>query len=224
MNEYAGRNNQESMLRDIGNEVEFTRREIGKDRLNAQVMAAMAAVPRDRFVPAEYSSCAFADGPLPIGHGQTISQPYMVALMTDLVAPRPDSVMLDVGTGSGYQAAVLAQLVRHVYSMEIIASLADTARARLNDLGYQNVAVRNGDGWSGWPEHAPYDGIVVAAAAPEVPQALIAQLKPGGRLVVPVGPPHGPQELQVVEKLADGSASTRSILLVSFVPMTHSPP
>ncbi|OHC63827.1 MAG: protein-L-isoaspartate O-methyltransferase, partial [Rhodocyclales bacterium GWA2_65_20] len=164
-----------AMLRDILEEVAYTRGEIGKDALDARVMAAMAKVPRERFVPEPYRYRAFANGPVPIGHGQTISQPYIVALMTDLLQPRPDSIMLEVGTGSGYQAAVLAQLVQHVYSMEIVDALATAARERLQRLDYVNVTVRNADGYHGWPEHAPFDGIVVTAAAPYIPPPLVAQ-------------------------------------------------
>ena len=213
-----------AMLRDILEEVAYTRGEIGKDALDARVMAAMAKVPRERFVPEPYRYRAFANGPVPIGHGQTISQPYIVALMTDLLQPRPDSIMLEVGTGSGYQAAVLAQLVQHVYSMEIVDALATAARERLQRLDYVNVTVRNADGYHGWPEHAPFDGIVVTAAAPYIPPPLVAQLKPGGRLVIPVGDPGGVQRLKVVEKRADGGIDSRDILLVAFVPLTRLPP
>jgi protein-L-isoaspartate(D-aspartate) O-methyltransferase len=212
------------MLRDIEAEVEATRREIGKDALDAAVMTAMASVPRQHFVPEPFRGYAYSDGPLPIGHGQTISQPYIVALMTDLVRPRPDSIILEVGTGSGYQAAVLAKLVRHVYTIEIVPALADAAEEHLRRLGFDTVTVRQGDGWHGWPEHAPFDGIVVTAAAAEVPPPLLAQLKPGARLVIPVGPPGGIQDLMVVEKADDGSVSERCVLSVAFVPLTRSPP
>ena len=212
---------QSDMLRDIEREVAYTRHEIGRDAFAPQVMAAMAAVPREQFVPESGRHLAFANGPLAIGHGQTISQPYIVALMTDLLAPRPQDTILEVGTGSGYQAAVLAQLARQVYSVEIIAALATAAGQRLARLGYANVSVRQADGFHGWPEHAPYDGIVVTAAAPQVPPPLVEQLKPGARLVIPVGMPGGVQELKVVEKDADGSITSRNILLVAFVPLTR---
>ena len=211
------------MLRDIEREVAYTRHEIGRDAFAPRVMAAMAAVPREQFVPESGRHLAFANGPLAIGHGQTISQPYIVALMTDLLAPRPQDCILEIGTGSGYQAAVLAQLVRQVYSVEIIAALATAAAQRLARLGYANVSVRQADGYHGWPEHAPYDGIVVTAAAPQVPPPLVEQLKPGARLVIPVGMPGGVQELKVVEKDADGSITSRNILLVAFVPLTRAP-
>ena len=212
---------QSDMLRDIEREVAYTRHEIGRDAFAPRVMAAMAAVPREQFVPESGRHLAFANGPLAIGHGQTISQPYIVALMTDLLAPRPQDCILEIGTGSGYQAAVLAQLARQVYSVEIIAALATAAGQRLARLGYANVSVRQADGFHGWPEHAPYDGIVVTAAAPQVPPPLVEQLKPGARLVIPVGMPGGVQELKVVEKDADGSITSRNILLVAFVPLTR---
>lgn len=212
---------QSDMLRDIEREVAYTRHEIGRDAFAPRVMAAMAAVPREQFVPESGRHLAFANGPLAIGHGQTISQPYIVALMTDLLAPRPQDNILEIGTGSGYQAAVLAELVRQVHSVEIIAALATAAGQRLARLGYANVSVRQADGFHGWPEHAPYDGIVVTAAAPQVPPPLVEQLKPGARLVIPVGMPGGVQELKVVEKDADGSITSRNILLVAFVPLTR---
>ena len=213
----AGRS---AMLRDIEDEISYTRHEIGRDAFDPRVMAAMARVPRELFVPESRRLYAYANGPVPIGHGQTISQPYIVALMTDLLAPRPDSVILEIGTGSGYQAAVLAEIVRQVYGIEIIAALAEAASVRLAELGYANVVVRNCDGYHGWAEHAPYDGIVVTAAAPHIPQPLIEQLKPGGRLVIPVGLPGCVQQLMVVDKQADGSCASRNILMVAFVPLT----
>lgn len=208
-----------AMLRDIADELAYTRRELGIDAFAPRVMDALASVPRERFVPETHRALAFANGPLPIGHGQTISQPYIVALMTDLLAPRADSVILEIGTGSGYQAAVLAEIVRQVYSVEIVAALADAARERLAALGYANVAVRHADGHAGWPEHAPYDGIVVTAATPVVPPALLAQLKPGARLVVPVGHPGDVQQLRLIERRADGSLASRDLLPVAFVPL-----
>jgi protein-L-isoaspartate(D-aspartate) O-methyltransferase len=212
---------QAAMLRDIENEVAFTRHEIGKDAFDARVMQAMAEVPRELFVPDSHRLLAFANGPLPIGHGQTISQPYIVALMTDLLAPESDDVILEIGTGSGYQAAVLAGLVRRVYSIEIIAALADAARQRLSSLAYDNVTVRNSDGYLGWLEHAPFDGILVTAAAPHVPLPLIEQLKPGGRLVIPVGLPGSIQRLEVIEKDKAGTTHSSRVLSVAFVPLTR---
>ncbi len=208
------------MLRDIADEIAFTRAEIGRAAFDPRVLAALAAVPREEFVPAERRLFAYANGALPIGHGQTISQPYIVALMTDLLAPRPDDIVLEIGTGSGYQAAVLSRLVRQVYSIEIVAPLALAARERLERLGCANVAVRHGDGYRGWAEHAPFDGIVVTAAAPHVPPPLVEQLKPGGRLVIPVGHPGGYQQLRLVEKDAAGAVGQRDLLAVAFVPLT----
>ncbi len=209
------------MLRDIRAEVKYTRRFIGKDALAPRVMDAMRLVPRHEFVEPEMRMFAYENGPLPIGRGQTISQPYIVALMTDLLEPKPGDVMLEVGTGSGYQAAVLAQVVRKVYTLEIIEQLAIRAKSRLSRLGYRNVEARVGDGYLGWQEQAPFDGIIVTAAAAHVPPALVEQLKPGARLVIPVGHPYMSQTLQVVEKGERGDITTRDILSVAFVPLTR---
>lgn len=192
----------------------------GRSTFHEHVMAAMGKVPRHSFVPGHRARDAYRNRPLPIGEGQTISQPFIVALSTDLLEPRPEDVMLEVGTGSGYQAAVLAELVRQVYSIEIVAPLGRDAERRLQALGYGNVTVRIGDGYQGWPEKGPFDGIVVTAAAPRVPQPLVDQLKPGGRMVIPVGPSFAEQELVLVEKRADGSVTRRTVLPVRFVPMT----
>ena len=208
------------LLDEIREEVRETCYLTGRSSLAARVMAAMGRVPRESFVPDDLQWAAYQNNPLPIGHNQTISQPYIVALMTDLVVPRDDAVILEVGTGSGYQAAILATLVKQVYSLEIVAALAEQAHARLRRLGYANVEVRAGNGHLGWPEHAPYDGIVVTAAASAVPPALIAQLKPGGTLVIPVGDRHFGQELRVIRKDEKGRLEDRSVLPVLFVPMT----
>ena len=200
------------MLADIRANVVFTKDMIGKDALDPRVMAAMARVPRDAFVPDGLKETAFADGPLPIGHGQTISQPYIVALMSDLLGTDPDHVVLEVGTGSGYQTAVLSLLCATVYSMDLIAALTEEAAERLAQLGFSNVHVRNGNGYEGWPEHAPYDGIIVTAAATHIPGALVDQLKPGGRLVIPVGQPHMRQELLLLSKDMQGRTDVRDIL------------
>jgi protein-L-isoaspartate(D-aspartate) O-methyltransferase len=184
-----------------------------------RVLEAMRAVPRHEFLPASLRADAYFDSPLPIGHGQTISQPYIVALMTELARPAPSDRALEVGTGSGYQAAVLSRLVAHVFSVELVEPLAESASALLRRLGYRNVTVRNGDGYLGWPDEAPFDIILVTAAPEEVPAALVAQLKPGGRLVVPVGRVWDVQDLQLVEKDAAGKVKTRSIIPVRFVPL-----
>ncbi len=192
----------------------------GRDITDERLLNAMRQVKRHLFVPEEWRDLAYADTALPIGHGQTISQPYIVALMTQLGQPGEKACVLDVGTGSGYQAAVLAELAKHVYSVEIICPLADAARERLQSLGYDNVEVRCGDGYGGWPEHAPFDVIIVAAAPEQIPQPLIDQLAPGGRLVIPVGQ-YLLQELVVIEKQADGGVKKRSVAPVAFVPMTR---
>ena len=208
------------MLNDIEMEVRMTSHLIGKKSLDDKVMAVMEQVPRHEFLPADLRYCAYENGPAPIGSGQIISQPYIVALMSDLLNTKPADIILEIGTGSGYQTAILSQLVQQVYSVEIIADLATSAGRRLNKLGYDNVEVRNDDGYFGWPEHAPYDGIIVTAAAPHIPRSLIDQLRPGARLVLPVGLPYSYQELIVVEKKANGEIETRKVLGVSFVPLT----
>lgn len=213
-------NDLERMLNDIKMEVELTRHLIGKNALDARVMAVMKQVPRHKFLPADFRYLAYNNGPVPIGSGQTISQPYIVALMSDLLATKPSDVVLEIGTGSGYQAAILSKLVAQVYSIEIIEDLAIKASHRLQKLGYDNVAVRNDNGYFGWQEHAPFDGIIVTAAAPTIPQPLIDQLKVGARLVIPVGLPYAYQELMVVEKKPNGDIDTQEILGVSFVPLT----
>ncbi|RMG45101.1 MAG: protein-L-isoaspartate(D-aspartate) O-methyltransferase [Acidobacteria bacterium] len=189
-----------------------------RDITDPVVLDAMRRVPRHLFVPEGLRDAAYQDSPLPIGHGQTISQPYIVALMTQLARAAPGKVALDVGTGSGYQAAVLATIVDKVYSVEILCDLADEARERLARLGYDNVEVRCADGFAGWPEHAPYDVIIVAAAPRSVPEPLIEQLAPGGRLVIPVG--GASQQLLVVEKTEDGRIRRFTQGDVRFVPMT----
>ena len=186
---------------------------------SAAVLEAMRTVPRHRFVPDGERHRAYRDTPLPIGQGQTISQPYIVALMTELAAPKPSDRALEVGTGSGYQAAVLALLVEHVYTIELEPALAQTAQRALQESGYDNITVRTGDGYAGWPEHAPFDIIIVTAAPDHVPQALIDQLKPGGSMVVPVGPAYAGQQLQLIRKDADGQTHVREVAPVRFVPL-----
>lgn len=208
------------MLKDIDMEVNLTRHLIGKETLDDRVMEAIKQVPRPEFLPADLRYLAYDNGPAPIGSGQTISQPYIVALMSDLLDTKPTDTILEIGTGSGYQAAVLSNLVKQVYSLEIIEELSTKARRRLKKLGYNNVMVRTGDGYFGWSEHAPFDGIIVTAAAADIPQSLIDQLRAGARLVIPVGLPYHYQELIVIEKKADGNIEPRKVLGVSFVPLT----
>lgn len=207
------------MIADIESEVKYTRSMIGKDELDPRVMEAMARVPREEFVPPELEYAAFDNGPLPIGHGQTISQPYIVALMTDMLQLEPDHRVLEVGTGSGYQTAILSLLCERVYTMEVVKELSEAAASLLERCGYYNIETRAGSGYDGWAEHAPYDGIIVTAAATHIPPALIEQLKPGGRLVIPVGQPYSHQELMLVEKDQRGGSHVKSVLGVAFVPL-----
>jgi protein-L-isoaspartate(D-aspartate) O-methyltransferase len=193
--------------------------ETGLAAMSPAVRAALGKVERHRLVPPAQASAAYRNHPLPIGAGQTISQPYIVALSADLLAPKPGDVVLEVGTGSGYQAAVLAEIVKQLYSIELIEGLGRSAAARLSELGYRNVEVRIGDGYAGWPEKAPFDGIVVTAAAPQVPPALVAQLKPGARMVIPVGGTGDVQYLKVLVKRADGGYDEKRVLPVRFVPL-----
>lgn len=209
-----------AMVEEIAADARATETYTGRRAFADRVMAVMRKVPRHRFVPEQRARDAYRNRPLPIGEGQTISQPFIVALSTDLLEPRPGDVMLEVGTGSGYQAAVLAELVRQVYSIEIVEPLGRDAARRLQALGYGNVEVKIGDGYQGWPEKGPFDGIVVTAAAPRVPPPLVDQLKPGGRMVIPVGPSFAEQALVLIEKRADGSVTRRTVLPVRFVPMT----
>jgi protein-L-isoaspartate(D-aspartate) O-methyltransferase len=211
----------ERMARVIEGEAARTRRVTGRAGFDERVMAAIRKVPRHEFVPAGEKRRAYENRPLPIGHGQTISQPYIVALMTDLLDPEPGDVVLELGTGSAYQAAILAELVKEVYTIEIVEPLGRAAKTRLERLGFQNVTTRLGDGYHGWPEHAPFDGIVVTAAANHIPPPLVRQLKRGGRMVIPVGGPFLIQQLTLVEKDAKGDVTTRQLLPVRFVPLTR---
>jgi len=196
----------------------------GRDPVtDARVIDAMLAVPRHAFVPSPVSELAYGDSPLPIGHGQTISQPYIVALMTERLRLPPSGRVLEVGTGSGYQAAVLAHLTPNVFSIEIVEDLARTAAKRLRDEGYASVQVRHGDGHLGWPEQAPFDGIIVTCAPDDLPPALWSQLKPGGRIVIPIGSVDRVQRLVVVSKTADGQRRTETVTDVRFVPMIREP-
>jgi len=191
----------------------------GLAAMSPRVRAALGKVERHRLVPPEHRSLAYRNHPLPIGLDQTISQPYIVALSADLIAPQARDVVLEVGTGSGYQAAVLAEIVHQVYSIELLDSLAVSAAKNLKELHYRNIEIRTGDGYRGWPEKAPFDAIVVTAAAPQVPEALVAQLKPGGRMVIPVGAAGGAQDLLLITRHADGSIERKSVLPVRFVPL-----
>src|SRR6266705_548877 len=192
---------------------------LGRNYIAPEVLKAVSAVPRHEFVPDRLRGDAYADRPLPIGYGQTISQPFIVALMTDLLRVGPNDVVLEIGTGSGYQAAVLARLAREVHTIEIVPALADAATQRLQRLGYVNVATRLGDGYSGWQEAAPFDGIIVTAAASQIPPPLVGQLKPGGRMVIPVGAPFALQYLVLVEVDGERKVRTRQLLPVQFVPL-----
>ena len=207
-----------ALVAEIKAEVRATATYTGRDQLHASVLDAIGRVPRHRFVAPGLEASAYLDAPLSIGHGQTISQPYIVALMTDLAELQADARVLEIGTGSGYQAAVLAELAAEVYSIERVAALADLATRHLRALGYANVQVKAGDGYQGWPEHAPYDAILVTAAVPEPPPPLLEQLKPGGRLVLPLGRPGSRQELNVITRQGEAGFDIRAVLPVTFVP------
>jgi len=191
-----------------------------RDITDPEVLRAMRTVPRHKFVPEQYLDQAYADHPLPIGEGQTISQPYIVALMTQAVKIKPGDRVLEIGTGSGYQAAVLAELTDEVYTIEIIEALGLQAAKRLRELGYSQVHTKVGDGYYGWEEHAPYDAIIVTCAPDHIPPPLVAQLKVGGRMVIPVGPPGAYQSLWLLEKQPDGRVKRQNLGGVIFVPMT----
>ncbi len=210
----------EAMTRTILVDVHETTSYTGRNSLDSRVIAALRKVPRHQFVPDEFAAAAYFNRPLPIGEGQTISQPFIVALMTDLLVPEAEHRVLEIGTGSGYQAAVLAELVAEVHSVEIIPELAVAARDRLRKLRYLNVQVHTGNGFFGWPGEAPYDSIIVTAASEQVPPALLEQLKPNGRLVIPLGPRNGFQQLVLIEKSATGRITRHNILPVQFVPFT----
>ena len=195
-------------------------RDTGEEPLDEDVMASLGTVERHEFVPARQQPFAYENRPLPIGHGQTISQPYIVALMTDLIKLDSDDVVLEIGTGSGYQAAILATLVKHVYSIEIIEALADESAARLKRLGYDNVTTTLADGYYGWEAHAPFDAIIVTAAASHIPPPLVQQLAPGGRMIIPIGGRFMTQQLLLLEKTDDNEVITRQVAAVRFVPLT----
>lgn len=205
----------QQMLAQVAAQTIFACAQLGKAALGARVMDAMARVPRHEFVPLELRPLAYADTPLPIGFGKTISQPFIVAVMTDLLDVQPTDRVLEIGTGLGYQAAILAQLAQRVYSIELIEELAAQARHRLHRQGHANVEVKTGNGRLGWPEHAPFDKVIVTAAPELIPPSLIYQLKPGGRMVIPAGLPDE-QQLILLEKDAGGSVSTKEIFAVLF--------
>ncbi len=209
------------MVTEIERDVRDTSANTGRQRLDEAVIDAMAQVPRHEFVPLQRRHLSYVNQPLPIGDGQTISQPYIVALMTDLANVDSSSIVLEIGTGSGYQAAILAEIVEHVYTIEIIESLGRRASDTLARLGYENVTVEIGDGYRGMPEFAPFDAIIVTAAPDQVPEPLIQQLRPGGRLVTPVGSPRTVQSLQVLQKDAAGRIDRTDVLPVRFVPFTR---
>lgn len=209
-----------AMVAEIEDDLRLTSERVGKKTLGPCVLDALRTIPRHEFVPENLKRYAYENRPLPIGQGQTISQPYIVGIMTELLEVNKASVVLELGTATGYQAAILAYCVKQVYSIEIIPELGEEARARLGRLGYGNVEVRIGDGYYGWTEHAPFDAIIVTAAATDIPPPLIQQLKPGGKMVIPVGPPRATQYLTLVEKDREGRVKSRQLLPVAFVPLT----
>jgi protein-L-isoaspartate(D-aspartate) O-methyltransferase len=210
----------EQMIRLIEADVRTTSQHLKRAALDTRVLDAMARVPRHEFVPRGVIDKAYENRPLPIGHGQTISQPYIVAIMTDLLDIEPGQRILEIGTGSGYQAAVLAEVGARVWSIEIIEALGEKAQTRLQHLGYDKVEVRLGDGYYGWPEHAPFDAIIVTAAASHVPPPLLQQLKPGAKMIIPVGSRFSVQQLVLITRGADDEFITRQVLPVRFVPLT----
>ena len=210
----------QQMVAEIKRDVQRTADSIGRDVLESRVLKAMNTVPRHQFVPRIHLGRAYENRPLPIGSGQTISQPYIVALMTELLQPQPEDRILEIGTGSGYQAAILAELVEQVYSIEILEALGKSSAQLLSQLGYTNVQTLIADGYNGWAEHAPFDGIIVTAAISHIPPPLIKQLKPGGRMIIPVGSPFLTQRLTLLEKDPQGAITTRQLLPVRFVAFT----
>jgi protein-L-isoaspartate(D-aspartate) O-methyltransferase len=209
------------MLDEIRSEAKFTAGFTGREQFSEPVMTAMQEVKREKFVEEDLKPYAYDNGPLPIGYGQTISQPYIVALMTDLLDLKPDSIVLEVGTGSGYQAAILSRIAEQVYSIERVKELAEVASARLKELNYNNIETRCSNGYIGWQEKAPFDAIIVTAAASHIPPELVAQLKPGGRMVIPIGLPYMHQELILVTKDDAGETRSESVLGVAFVPLIY---
>ncbi len=209
----------EGMLRDIRAEADYVCRMAGRGQLNAETLSAMRRVPRQQFVSKSFRTHAYENSPLPIGSGQTISQPFIVALMTDLVAPQTSDRVLEVGTGSGYQTAVLSQLAGELYSIEILPELAQASQHRLEQMGCRNIRIRVGNGYNGWPENAPFDVIMVTGAVETIPAALVDQLSPGGRMILPVGQHRYTQDLILLRKDLHGEVQTTSLLPVTFVPL-----
>jgi protein-L-isoaspartate(D-aspartate) O-methyltransferase len=218
-NDKAVAERKQALIAEIVRETAETAAMTGRDALSPRLLGALSKVRREAFVPEIEAPLAYVNAPLPIGSGQTISQPFIVAIMTELLDLQPDDVVLEIGTGSGYQAAILAELARKVYSVEVISELAEIGRRALAAGGYRNVEIRCGDGALGWTEHAPYDAIIVTAAAAQIPEALLTQLRPGGRMVIPVGKPHERQRLIMIQKDAAGDLSRRDIMGVAFVPL-----
>ncbi len=208
------------MIQEIEKDVRETSRYLDQEVLGEAVLQALRKVPRHLFVPENQVEWAYENRPLPIGHGQTISQPYIVAIMTDLLKLRSDRKVLEIGTGSAYQAAILSEIVDRVYTIEIVEALADSAQERIKNLGYTRIHNRKGDGYFGWESEAPFDAIVVTAAASHIPPPLVRQLKPGGRMIIPVGSGFMVQQLLLVHKDSEGLVTTRQILPVRFVPLT----
>jgi len=218
--EAPSQSDREELWTEVAAEMRETARDVGHAELSPRVLAALREVPREAFVPQDLQDRAYENRPLPIGHGQTISQPFIVAIMTELLELEPGDRVFELGTGSGYQAAVLSRLVSRVYSMEIVEPLGKGAAQTLQNLGYDNVEVRIGDGYLGWEQHAPFDAIIVTAAGDHIPPPLVAQLKPGGRMLIPVGSRFFTQQLVLLHKQSDGSVETRELLPVAFVPIT----
>jgi protein-L-isoaspartate(D-aspartate) O-methyltransferase len=210
----------QQMVDEIAEDARRVAKFVGKDTFDENIMRVMQTTPRHLFVPEEARPFAYENRPLPIGYGQTISQPYIVALMTELLQPEPGHKVLEIGTGSGYQAAILAQLVKEVFSIEIIDELGQSSTSLLKELGYDNVATRIADGYDGWPEHAPFDSIIVTAAISHIPPPLVRQLKNGGTMVIPVGTGFQTQQLTLVKKDMTGEITTQQIIPVIFVPFT----
>lgn len=211
------------LIEEIQAETRYTCDTTGVSAIAPEVIKALRETPRELFVPDGLRGQAYENHPLPVGYGQTISQPYIVAIMTQLLQPQAEHRILEIGAGSGYQAAVLARLVRLIVSLEIIPALAAATTQRLRELAVSNVEIHCADGNHGWPKQSPYDGIIVTACAPKVPAALLDQLKPGGRMIVPIGEPHGFQDLYLIRKGSDGAIDSRAVLPVAFVPLTHAP-